>query len=274
MRYSLHITLCGTIFNVCLFDRAGGVVSKDYNLKKKADFETFVRIIRRATCDMDAYELGLDPTVTPLGYLGSVARYPRFKVEVGEDTYYTHDLPIWQSTTLQGRGTWVFGATRDDNPKPKPTERLVLKNSWRASGRLPESTLYKIINKLQASSETPTLRCVAEFVEGGDVMVEEEIQQIGSAAPTKGQEAVVNEHVAMRVSSHRKFVVNADPNAHNPTLHRVVLATRGRSMVSYTSLVELLSAAKCAAEGMQAIPPQRSRNSYIPKAFMRLVNLG
>jgi Fungal protein kinase len=274
MRYSLHITLCGTIFNVCLFDRAGAVVSKDYDLKNEDDFETFVRIIRRATCDMDAYELGLDPTVTPLGYLDSVARYPRFKVEVGENTYYTHDFPIWQSTTLQGRGTWVFGATRNDNPKPKPTERLILKNSWRASGRLPESTLYGVINKLQASNETPTLRCVAEFVEGGDVMVEEGIQRIGSAASSESKEEVINERVAMRVSSHRKFVGNADPNAHNPTLHRVVLATRGRSMVTYTSLVELLSAAECAAEGMQAIPPQRSRNSYVPKVCMRLVSLG
>ena len=94
MRYSLHITVCGPIFNICLFDRAGGVVSKDYNLKNGNDFETFVRIIRRATCDMDAYELGLDSTVTPLDYLGSVARYPRFKVEVGENAYYTYGLPI------------------------------------------------------------------------------------------------------------------------------------------------------------------------------------
>jgi Fungal protein kinase len=274
MRFSLHITLCGTIFNICLFDRAGGVVSKDYDLKKKADFETFIRIIRRATCDMDAYELGLDPTVTPLGYLGSVARYPRFKVMVGENAYYTHDLPIWQSTTLQGRGTWVFGATKDDNPNPKPTERLILKNSWRASGRLPESTLYGIINKLQASSETPTLRCVAEFVEGGDVMAEEEVQQPSSGTSSKGNEEVVVMRVVMRVSSHRRFVVNADPNAHNPTLHRVVLATRGRSMVAYASLVELLSAAKCAAEGMQAIPLRRSRNSYVPKVFTALVSLG
>ena len=73
----------------CLFDRAGGVVSKDYDLRKGGDFETFVRIVRRAGCDMDAYELGLDPTVTPLDYLGSVARYPRFKVKVGDNTYHT-----------------------------------------------------------------------------------------------------------------------------------------------------------------------------------------
>ena len=253
MRYSLHITVCGTIYNICLFDRAGGVVSKDYDLKDGDDFETFVRIIRRATCDMDAYELGLDPTVTPLDYLGSVARYPRFKVEVGENTYHTYGFPIWQSMTLQGRGTWVFGATKDDNPNPKPDERLVLKNAWRASGRLPESTLYGIINKLQAGDNMPSLRCVAEFVDGGDVMIKGEVLQGVLATSSESKGIVVNQQVAIQVSSHRGFVEDAESNAHNPTLHRVVLATRGRSLVSYTSLVELLSAAECAAEGTQAI---------------------
>ena len=254
MRYSLHITVCGPIFNICLFDRAGGVISKDYNLKHGNDFETFVRIIRRATCDMDAYELGLDPTVTPLDYLGSVARYPRFRVEVGENTYHTYGFPIWQSVTLQGRGTWVFGATKEDNPNPKVCDRLVLKNAWRASGRLPESTLYGIINKLQEGDNMPTLRCVAKFVDGGDVMVEAEIMQDPDASSElKGD--VINQQVPMRVSSHRRFVEGAKSNPHNPTLHRVVLATRGKSMVSYTSLIELLSAAECAAEGMRSILP-------------------
>src|SRR5258706_10212016 len=95
MRYSLHITLCATIFNICLFDRVGGVFSKDYDLKDDDDFETFVRIIRRATCDMDAYELGIDPTVTPLNSLGSVARYPRFKDEGGNTHYHRYGFPIW-----------------------------------------------------------------------------------------------------------------------------------------------------------------------------------
>ena len=252
MRYSLHITVCGPIYNVCLFDRAGGVVSKDYDLRKGGDFETFVRIIRRATCDMDAYELGLDPTVTPLDYLGSVARYPRFKVEVGDSTYHTYGFPIWQSTTLQGRGTWVFGATKEDNPNPKPHDRLVLKNAWRAPGRLPESMLYGIINRVQEGDNMPTLRCVAEFVDGGDVMVEGEVMQ-DPATSSEVTGDVVNRQFPMRISSHRKFIEGAESNPHNPTLHRVVLATRGKSMVSYTSLIELLSAAQCAAEGMQAI---------------------
>jgi len=273
MRYSLHITVCGTIFNICLFDRAGGVVSKDYDLNDGGDFETFVRIIRRATCDMDAYELGLDPTVTPLDYLGSVARYPRFKVKVGETTYHTYDLPIWQSVTLQGRGTWVFGVTKEDNPNPKPCERLVLKNAWRASDRLPESTLYSIIDKLQEGDNTPTLRCVAEFVDGGDVMIGKDVWR-GPATSSKIKGRVVNRQVTMRVSSHRRFVTGSKWNPNNPTLHRVVLADRGKSMVSYASLIELLSAADCAAQGMQAIHPQWARCSHLPKVSIPSINLG
>jgi len=253
MRYSLHITLCGTIFNICLFDRTGGVVSKDYNLEDESDFEVFVRIIRRATCDMDAYELGLDPTVTPLNDLGSVAHYPRFKVEVGGNNYYTYGFPIWQSTTLQGRGTWVFGATKEDNPNPTPKECLVLKNAWRASGRLPESTLYVIINKLRADDSMLPLRCVAEFVDGGDVMIYKKVQNSSSTSPSK---ATDRERVAIRVSTHRNFVDDTELNPHDPILHRVVLATHGRSMVSYKSLEELLMAADCAAEGMRAFPCQ------------------
>jgi len=44
MRYSVHLTVCGAIFNLAIFDRAGGVVSKDYNINK--DLGTFICIIR------------------------------------------------------------------------------------------------------------------------------------------------------------------------------------------------------------------------------------
>ena len=249
MRYSLHITLCGTIFNICLFDRAGGVVSKDYDLKDENDFEIFVRIIRRATCDMGAYALGLDPTVTPLDFLGSVERYPRFKVKVDNTKYYTYGFPIWQSMTLQGCGTWVFGVTVDDNPNPMPTECLILTNVWRASGRIPQWTRYAIVNQLQASDGMLTLRNVAEFVEGGDVMVGAVRQHTDSPSSSKGEE---KQRVAIHVSSHRGFVVDDELYPPDPVLHRVVLASRGRSIVSYTSLVELLSAGECAAAGIRS----------------------
>jgi len=105
--------------------------------------------------------------------------------------------------------------------------------------------LYDIINRLPAGNSGATLRCVAEFVEGGDVTIEEELQCPHPSSSTSDVKA----RVVMHVSTHRGFVVGAWLSPHDPVLHRVVLVTRGRSIVSYTSLVELLKAGECAAEG-------------------------
>ena len=51
IRYSLHLTPCGAIFNVCLFGHSGGVVSKDTN---EGDFETSSPLC--TTRDMEAYD--------------------------------------------------------------------------------------------------------------------------------------------------------------------------------------------------------------------------
>jgi hypothetical protein len=37
MRYSVHLSVCGAIFNLFIFDRAGGVVSKNYNFSTDLD---------------------------------------------------------------------------------------------------------------------------------------------------------------------------------------------------------------------------------------------
>ena len=83
------------------------------------------------------------------------------------------------------------------------------------------------------------------------MMVDEVRQHTHTPSSSEGME---KQRVAMRVSGHWGFVVDAELNPHDPVLHRLVLATRGRSMVSYTSLVELLSAGECAAEGTPSFP--------------------
>ena len=40
MRYSVHLSVCGAIFNLLIFDHAGGVVSKNYNIN--TDLELFI----------------------------------------------------------------------------------------------------------------------------------------------------------------------------------------------------------------------------------------
>ena len=142
---------------------------------------------------------------------------------------------------------------KEDNLNLKACDYLVLKNVWRASGCLPESTLYGIINKLQEGNNMPSLCCITEFIDGSDIMIEEDNLQDLHATSSEVKGAAINQQVVMQVSSHQRFVEGAELNPHNPTLHCVVLATHGKSMVSYTLFTELLSAAECAAEGMQTI---------------------
>ena len=188
MRYSVHLSVCGAIFNLAIFDRAGGVISKNYNINN--DLELFVRVIRRLGHDLDAYELGLDPTVVPLRSLGSW-KFPEFRVTVGGSTYTTQGLPLWQSTGLVGRGTFVWvvvleaGADQSGKGKPKS---FILKNAWRACARLAESTVYKMIWSA-ANDSTPHLTDldgVARFVEGGDMFDPQQPNEV------------------IKVSSHRK----------------------------------------------------------------------
>jgi hypothetical protein len=172
----------------------------------------------------------------------------------------------------------VFGATKEDNTNPKPSECLVLKSAWRASGRPPESTLYAIINKPQGGDNMPTLCCIAELVDAGDVMTGEEALQDDPPTSSEINGRIVKQRVAMRVSSHRRFVEDAESNAHNPTRHRVVLETRDRSMVSYTSFVEATSRqdvvviSRCATSATSVIlhpSPSTSRVNGIPRIGAR-----
>jgi len=222
MRFSVHLTVCGPIFKLAIFDRAGGVVSKDYNINK--DLETFIRIIRRLGRDLDAYDLGLDQTVVPLDTLGSWKQYPRFRVPVGESAYITKGLPLWQSTGLVGRGTFVCLAKLEGDKD----KTYILKNAWRACARLAESTVYKMIYSAaeESTSGLTSLDGVAKFVDGGDIY-----------DPQQPNEVV-------KVSSHRKGFGGPINENDNPVLHRLVLASRGRKLYEFTTFSQLMRAAK------------------------------
>ena len=231
MRYSVHITICGAIFNLVILDRAGGVVSRDYCITE--DLEMFVRIIYRLGRELDAYDLGLDPTVTPLHHLGSWAVVPEYRVKVGDSMYVTNSVPIWQSTGLVGRGTFVWVVHLDEDPENHKMDKyrvvpLIMKNAWRASGRLAESTVYKMLFSRRKDSlpELPPLDGVAEFIEGGDVFDLETPNNI------------------IKVSGHRQGFGNPIKEIDDPVLHRLVLASRGHKLYEYKSFSQLMKGTK------------------------------
>ena len=229
MRYSVHLTVCGSIFNLAIFDRAGGVVSKDYDINK--DLEMFIRIIRRLGQGLDAYDLGLDRTVVPLHSLGSWTKYPEFRVTVGESTYITQGLPLWQSTSLIGRGTFVWVVVRAADAKPSGKDKaktFILKNAWRACARLAESTVYKMLNSetKESTSHLTDLDGIAQFVQGGDMYDPQHPNDV------------------IKMSSHRKGFGKPINENDDPVLHRLVLASHGRKLYEFATFSELMRAAK------------------------------
>ena len=243
MRYSVHLSICGAIFNLAIFDRAGGVISKNYNLN--TDLELFVRIICRLGRELDAYDLGLDPTVVPVHCLGNWEQFPEFRVTVGGSTYTTRGLPLWQSTSLVGRGTFVWvvelEAGTEESGKAK-AKSFILKNAWRASARLAESTIYKMIWSApeELNSHLTDLDGVARFVEGGDVF-----------DPHQPNEVI-------KVSGHRKGFGNPVNEADDPVLHRLVLASYGRKLYEFANFSELMRGAKKMNSGMPGTFVERS----------------
>jgi len=244
MRFSVHLTVCGPIFNLAIFDRAGGVVSRDYNINK--DLETFIRIVRRLGRDLDAYDLGLDRTIVPLRPLGTWKKYPKFRVTVGGSAYVTKGLPLWQSTGLVGRGTFVCEVVLEDDgeqPGKGRARTFILKNAWRACARLAESTVYKMIYSAtdESTSGLTNLDGVAKFVDGGDIYDPEQPNEM------------------VKVSSHRKGFGAPINENDDPVLHRLVLASRGRMLNEFTTFSQLMRAAKKMSSGKHDIFSLRFR---------------
>jgi hypothetical protein len=225
LRFCLHLTFCGKNFNLALFDRNGAIISRNYLFTKH--FGLFIRIIRRLSCEMTAYDLGLDTTVRPEGFLGSI-QHPSYLVKVSEEIWYrTEGVPLWQSTSLLGRGTLVFNARELDEPNG-PLQ--VLKNAWREDGRLQESELYDLMQKSDGPLKSP--KGLAKFIIGGDVRTDS-----GSAVTIEGHRARFGSTVI----------------GNGATLHRLVLASHGKSLASYAPLKQLLKAAWAIVIGMKVL---------------------
>jgi len=225
LRFCVHIAFCGPNFNLALFDRNGAIISRTYHLETHLGL--FIRVIRRLSCEMTAYDLGLDTTVRPERCLGS-SQYPSYLVKLSDEIWYrTEGVPLWQSTSLLGRGTLVFNAQEYSDPNGP---LRILKNAWREDGRLKESELYGLMQKIEGPFKPP--KALAKCVVGGDV-------------PLHGGNLVAIEGHRARVGT--KVIGNG------ATVHRLVLESRGKSLASYTKLKQLLKAAWAIVVGMKFV---------------------
>ncbi|KAF7976750.1 hypothetical protein HWV62_5734 [Athelia sp. TMB] len=238
--FSICLLIFGDHFCVAIFDRNGVIFSPQHGIWK--DLGTFVRVIRRLSCDMTPVELGHDPTarlldIKDLTNLNSrypavfekrpnedgPPEFPTFEVSMGQgdERWYTLGCPIWSSLSLLGRGTVVWRAF-----DPNSGKLVVLKSAWRSGGRLAESKIYG-----SAKGRHPG---VAEFVSGADVIF-------------AGTNRTIN------VDAIRGRPIGA---VCSPTLHRLILNSFGTPVWEYSSELELVKGFRAALSGHQWLVSQ------------------
>jgi len=149
-------------------------------------------------------------------------------------------MPLWQSTSLVGRGTFVWAAVLEGDAEESgkgTTKTFILKNAWRACARLAESTVYKMIYGAtkESTSHLTDLDGVAQLVDGGDIS--------DPQLPNK----------VIRVSSHRKGFGKPINENDDPVLHRLVLSSYGRKLYEFVTFSQLMRAAKKMNSGMLSI---------------------
>ncbi|KDQ27279.1 hypothetical protein PLEOSDRAFT_1096764 [Pleurotus ostreatus PC15] len=144
--FSIALMITGGNFQVGIFDRAGVVVSSVADMW--TDTKTFIRVIRRLSCNLSQTEMGCDPSVfelpphaelypfirekaKSLGVPPDSLDYPSFLVQCRKristldsmdtrsrpdrdrDDWETHEWltigpPVWVSLSLLGRGTSIW----------------------------------------------------------------------------------------------------------------------------------------------------------------------
>jgi hypothetical protein len=216
------------------FDRDGVQFSPVHDIWSPV----FIRVVRCLTCDMSPVELGQDPTVRILSDAQAVPwqkkavslglqstqriQFPTYAITMGKGNrcWYTLGVPIWSSLSLLGRGTVVWRVCDSNNPN----KLLVLKNAWRSSGRLPESTIYEsIIGKHPG---------VANYEFGDDVVFPGHSDRLICVNNLRCEDWKDEENTAA-----------------TPVLHRLLVSTYGRPLWDCTSELELLKGLRAALKG-------------------------
>ncbi|KAG5645702.1 hypothetical protein DXG03_005397 [Asterophora parasitica] len=148
--FVIGMVVYGITFRVGVFDRAGVLLSHEYNLKNNLDI--FIRVVRGITCDMSHVELGHDPTVRLAeGHAYDQSEYPNFTMDVGNREVTTHQPPLWVSPFCFGRGTSVW----------RTKEHSTLQVAWKAEDLMREGQV--------CPETTPHIPGVTLSIDGGAV---------------------------------------------------------------------------------------------------------
>lgn len=225
--FTIGLVIFSSEFRVGIFDRAGIQFSPSYSLWGPK----FICVMRRLTCDMDSYAMGMDPTVKfhPGSTLYSLT-YPKFIVGLGGPTKYsdrpgqitrtTSGYPIWTSLSLIGRGTAVWQCE----------DGSLLKVAWRKQGRSREADIYQRVDIRRGVG-------IAHFVDGGDVHA-----------------VTFNDGIPISTNFIRDVIADKNarklvPQEWNRVLHRVLINPIGKPLHAINSVNELAGGLQDIARG-------------------------
>lgn len=270
-RFSIIFSLCGTVFTAWLVDRVGVIISDNVDIRTPEGVSTFIRALVQVTCNMNAYELGMDPTISLYGNsaMGD-AEIPRFSVSMPSmKIYLTKGTPIWQSSSIFGRGTVVWNveelpATQETGNRDSQAQEdtamptLILKNAYRNKERIGESEFYRAI-------QGGHIEGLAVFREGGDVYLNQKLTGSigGKEEQTDDKNTPQKEHPSNKLvatSLHRAGLSSTFTG--DSVTHRLVLESKGKRLVEYGSLLGLLKAILASVKG-KAFTPRRFRSNIV-----------
>ncbi|KIM31569.1 hypothetical protein M408DRAFT_235221 [Serendipita vermifera MAFF 305830] len=271
-RFSILFSLCGTLFTAVLIDRVGVIISNNVDISKPSGVRTFIRALVRVTCNMSIYDLGMDPTVSlnETSAMGD-SNIPRFVVTVPSKAsktihaYITRGIPIWQSSSVFGRGTVVWNVDElsttsksvtpegieksQDESNTLPNSSLILKSAYRNKERIGESEFYRAIQSAKIDG-------LAVFRAGGDIHWDLDSTKLQKDKPTLNTDAAesrdcTNSSVAISTALHRtQLGLKVDEDS---IAHRLVLESKGKRLSEYENLCGLLNAVLACVKGHEAL---------------------
>ncbi|KAF9491301.1 hypothetical protein BDN71DRAFT_1592344 [Pleurotus eryngii] len=261
--FSIALMITGNNFQVGIFDRAGVVVSPAANIW--TDTKTFIRVIRRLTCDLSHIEMGCDPSVFELPshaelypFIREKAKtlgvpldsldYPSFLVQClkrssaldGMDArspldcdredwevheWLTIGPPVWVSLSLLGRGTSIWRVMPYKEDDFDSSAEVCILKNTWRNSHRVSES--EIYETIDGGPDG-----VADFYYGGDAVFPYAKAAI-SVANIRVIDYRVNRKNLLDVPSHR----SVDPT---PMLHRLILGTVGRPLWDAVDYVDLL----------------------------------
>ncbi|KAJ8695804.1 hypothetical protein PTI98_005730 [Pleurotus ostreatus] len=274
--FSIALMITGNNFQVGIFDRAGIVVSSPANMW--TDIKTFIRVIRRLTCDLSHIEMGCDPSVfelpphaelyplirekaKSLGVPRDSLDYPSFLVQCrkrnstldGMDTrsrpdhdrddWETHKWltigpPVWVSLSLLGRGTSIWRVMPYKEGDFDSSAEVCILKNTWRNSRRVSES--EIYETVERGPDG-----VANFHYGGDAVFPYTTAAI-SVTNIRQVNYRVNRRGLTNVPSHR----SVDPT---PMLHRLILKTVGRPLWDAVDYLDLLKGFRAALLGHEAL---------------------